>query len=122
MQDEKVRREIAKNDELYRNKLVVRGSVHQRKLAFEPGDVVVIAPDHDTNQKTRKRKLEQVCSNTGKVVGMCSNNRTVKVEVNGEIKTLAAKNLRKLRRATDSGGNSEGQIEEVDSESIYLFK
>src|SRR5205823_14759874 len=63
MQVEKVRREIAKNDELYRNKLVVRGSVHQRKLAFEPGDVVVIAPDHDTNQKTRKRKLEQVCSN-----------------------------------------------------------
>ena len=117
MQVEKVRREIAKNDELYRNKLVVRGSVHQRKLAFEPGDVVVIAPDHDTNQKTRKRKLEQVCSNTGKVVGMCSNNRTVRVEVNGEIKTLAAKNLRKLRRATDSGGNSEGQIEEVDSES-----
>src|SRR3989440_5477396 len=117
MQVEKVRREIAKNDELYRNKLVVRGSVHQRKLAFEPGDVVVIAPDHDTNQKTRKRKLEQVCSNTGKVVGMCSNNRTVRVEVNGEIKTLAAKKLRKLRRATDSGGNSEGQIEEVDSES-----
>ena len=61
--------------------------------------------------------MEQVCSNTGKVVGMCSNNRTVRVEVNGEIKTLAAKNLRKLRRATDSGGNSEGQIEEIDSES-----
>ena len=117
MQVEKVRREIAKNDELYRNKLVVRGSVHQRKLAFEPEDVVVIAPDHDTNQKTRKRKLEQVCSNTRKVVGMCSNNRTVRVEVNGKIKTLAAKNLRKLRQATDSGGNSEEQIEGVDSEN-----
>jgi len=35
---------------------------------------------------------------TGKVIGMCSNNRTVRVEVNGEIKTFPAKNLRKLGR------------------------
>jgi len=99
MQVEKIRMEIVQNDELYRNKMVVRGSVHRRKLAFEPGEEVAIAPDHDTNQKTRKRKLEQVCSISGKVIGMCSNNRTVRVEVNDEVKTFAAKNLRKLRRA-----------------------
>ena len=40
-----------------------------------------------------------MCSISGKVIGMCSNNRTVRVEVNDEVKTFAAKNLRKLRRA-----------------------
>jgi len=96
MQVEKVRKEIAQNDERYRDKLVVRGSVHRRKLAFEPGDKVAIACDHDMNQKTRKRKLEQIYSISGEVVSMCSNNRTVRVKVSGEIKTFAAKNLRKL--------------------------
>lgn len=97
IQVERIRREIAQNDEIYRNKLVNRASIHRRKPAFEQGDEVSIAPDHDTNQKTRKRKFEQICSMTGKVIGMCSNNRTVRVEVNGEIKTFPAKNLRKLR-------------------------
>ena len=77
--------------------MVNHASIHRRKPAFEQGDEVSIAPDHDTNQKMRKRKFEQICSMTGKVIGMCSNNRTVRVEVNGEIKTFPAKNLRKLR-------------------------
>jgi len=76
--------------------LVVRGSVHRRKLAFEPGDKVAIASDYDMNQKMRKHKLEQTYSMGGEVVSMCSNNRTVRVMVNGEIRTFAAKNLRKL--------------------------
>jgi hypothetical protein len=97
-QVKRIREKIAQNDEVYRNKLVTRASIHRRKPAFEPGDKVSIAPDHDTNQKTRKRKFEQTCSMTGKVIGMCSNNRTVRVEVNGEVKTFPAKNLRKLRQ------------------------
>ncbi len=97
-QVEKIRKEIVQNDEQYRKKLVIRGSVHRRKLVFEPGERVAIAGDHDTNQKTRKRKLEQICSMSGEVVGMCSNNRTVRVKINGEVKTFAAKNLRKLRQ------------------------
>ena len=76
--------------------MVIRKSVHQRKLAFEPGDKVAIASDHNTNQKTRKWKLVQTCSMSEEVVSMCSNNRTVRVRVNEEIKTFAAKNLRKL--------------------------
>ncbi|CAG8765097.1 8648_t:CDS:2, partial [Gigaspora rosea] len=48
--------------------LVIRGSVHRRKVTFELGDKVAVAPDFDNNQKTRKRKLEQTCSITGKVV------------------------------------------------------
>jgi len=57
MQVERVRREIGQNDKQYRNKMAIRASVHRRKLAFEPGNKVAIASDHDTNQKTRKRKL-----------------------------------------------------------------
>ena len=75
---------------------MVRGSVYRRKLAFKFGGGP-IAPDHDTNQKMRKRKLEQVCKISGKVIGMCSNNRTVKVEVNGKVEIFTAKNLRKFR-------------------------
>ena len=96
MQVERVRREITQNNEWYRDKLVIHGSVHRRKLAFELGDKVAIALDHDTNQKMRKWKLAQTCSISREIVSMCSNNRTVRVRVNGEIKTFAAKNLRKL--------------------------
>ncbi|CAG8646436.1 35367_t:CDS:1, partial [Racocetra persica] len=96
MQVKRVHDEVAKNDEAYRNKLVIRGSVHRRKVTFESGDKVVVAPDFDNNQKTQKHKLEQTCSITGKVVSVCSNNRTVRVDVDGEIKNFAAKNLKKL--------------------------
>ncbi|CAG8771055.1 22824_t:CDS:1, partial [Gigaspora rosea] len=56
----------------------------------------ILLPDFDNNQKTRKRKLDQTCCITGKVVSVCSNNRTVRVEVDGEVKNFAAKNLKKL--------------------------
>jgi hypothetical protein len=94
---EGLRQGIAQNDEQYRNKMVIRGSVHQKKLTFKPGDKVAIASDHDTNQKTRKRKLEQFCSGSGEVVGMCNDNRTVRIRINGEVKTFPAKNVRKLK-------------------------
>ncbi|KAF0433767.1 SCAN domain-containing protein 3-like [Gigaspora margarita] len=98
MQVKRVHEEVLRNNETYQNKLVIRGSVHRRKLMFELGDKVAIAYDHDNNQKTWKRKLEPICSDTGMFVSMCSNNRTVKVEVNGEIKNFAAKNLKKLSK------------------------
>ncbi|CAG8783488.1 15444_t:CDS:1 [Gigaspora rosea] len=96
MQVKRVHDEVSQNDEAYRNKLVIRGSVHRKKVTFEPGDKVAVAPDFDNNQKMRKRKLEQTCSITGKVVSVCNNNRTVRVDVNGEIKNFVAKNLKKL--------------------------
>ena len=77
--------------------MLVRGSVHQKKLVFKLEDKIAIAPDHDTNQKTRKWKFEHTCSMSGEVVSMCGNNRTVKVKINGETKTFAIKNLRKLQ-------------------------
>ncbi|CAG8628018.1 12304_t:CDS:2 [Racocetra fulgida] len=97
MQVKCVHDKVAQNDEAYRNKLIICGSVYRRKVTFEPGDKVVVVPDFDNNQKMRKRKLKQTCSITGKVVSVCSNNRTVRVDVNGEIKNFAAKNLKKLR-------------------------
>ncbi|CAG8761575.1 2698_t:CDS:1, partial [Racocetra fulgida] len=88
--------EVVQNDEAYQNKLVIYRSIHRRKVTIEPGNKVVVASDFDNNQKTQKRKLEQTCSITGKVVSVCSNNRTVRVDVDGEIKNFAAKNLKKL--------------------------
>ncbi|CAG8855621.1 24712_t:CDS:1, partial [Gigaspora margarita] len=58
MQVKRVHEMVAQNNETYRNKLVIRGSVHRRKVVFKPGDKVAIAPDFDNNQKTRKRKLD----------------------------------------------------------------
>ncbi|CAG8842993.1 29802_t:CDS:2, partial [Gigaspora margarita] len=80
MQVKCVHEKVVQNDETYQNKLVIRESVHRRKVVFEPGDKVVIAPDFDNKQKTRKRKLDQTCSITRKVISMCSNNRTAKVK------------------------------------------
>ncbi|CAG8844679.1 42158_t:CDS:2, partial [Gigaspora margarita] len=56
----------------------------QKESSVRPGDKVAIVSDFDNNQKTRKRKLDQTCSITEKVINMCSNNRTVRVEVDGE--------------------------------------
>ncbi|CAG8741029.1 21636_t:CDS:2 [Gigaspora margarita] len=67
------------------------GTIIPKKVIFEPGDKVVVAPNFDNNQKTRKCKLEQTCSITGKVVSMCNNNKTVRVDVNGKIKNFEAK-------------------------------
>jgi len=91
MQVERVRQEMAQNDERYRNKMNIRGSVHQKKLAFEPGDKVAITSDHDNNQKTRKWKLEQICSMSEKVVSICNNNIIIRVSINGKVKNFATK-------------------------------
>ncbi|CAG8484214.1 27806_t:CDS:2, partial [Racocetra persica] len=52
MQVKHVHDEVAQNDETYQNKLVIRGSVHRRKVTFELEDKVVVVPDFDNNQKT----------------------------------------------------------------------
>ncbi|CAG8825682.1 9923_t:CDS:2, partial [Gigaspora margarita] len=82
MQVKHVHDEVAQNDEAYRNKLVIRRSVHRKKVIFEPEDKVAVVPDFDNNQKMQKRKLEQTCSITRKVVSVCNNNRMVRVDVN----------------------------------------
>ncbi|CAG8798982.1 3597_t:CDS:2, partial [Racocetra fulgida] len=52
-----------------------------KKLAFESGDKVTIAYDHNNNQKIRKQKLEQTSNATEKVISIYNNNKTVRVEV-----------------------------------------
>ncbi|CAG8844199.1 569_t:CDS:1, partial [Gigaspora margarita] len=54
MQVKHVHEKVAQNNKTYQNKLVIRRSVHRRKVVFEPGDKVVIASNFDNNQKTRK--------------------------------------------------------------------
>ena len=77
------------NDTLdkYRLKLCRQGSVHRKKTVnntIEAGTPVIVAPDHDMNPKTRKRKLQLTFSQPGKFKRLTSNNRTAIVEVNGK--------------------------------------
>ncbi|KAF0443718.1 SCAN domain-containing protein 3-like [Gigaspora margarita] len=51
MQVKRVHDEVVQNDEAYQNKLVIRRSVHRKKVIFESGDKVAIAPVFDNNQK-----------------------------------------------------------------------
>ena len=44
----------------------------------------MVAPDHDMNPKTRKRKLQSTFSQPGKFKRLTSNNRTAIVEVDGK--------------------------------------
>ncbi|CAG8635718.1 12020_t:CDS:2 [Gigaspora rosea] len=74
----------------------VHEKVVQNDETIEIRNKVAIAPNFDNNQKMKKRKLDQTCSITRKVVSICSNNKTVRVEVEGEVKNFAAKNLKKL--------------------------
>ncbi|CAG8658338.1 9125_t:CDS:1, partial [Paraglomus brasilianum] len=77
------------NDTLdkYHSKLCRQGSVHRKKTVnntIEAGTPVIVAPDHDMNPKTRKRKLQLTFSQSGKFKRLTSNNRTAIVEVNGK--------------------------------------
>ncbi|CAG8813541.1 3946_t:CDS:1, partial [Gigaspora rosea] len=54
MQVKRVHDEVAQNDEAYRNKMVICESVYRKKVTFEPGDKVAVAPDFDNNQKNTK--------------------------------------------------------------------
>ena len=54
-------------------------SVHRKNCAsntIEAGTSVYIAPDHDNNQRTRKRKLQPTFSETGTFKRLTSNNKT----------------------------------------------
>ncbi|CAG8843693.1 11428_t:CDS:1, partial [Gigaspora margarita] len=55
MQVKYVHEKVAQNNETYRNKLVIRGSVHRRKVVFEPGDKVAM---HPTLIITKRRESE----------------------------------------------------------------
>ena len=71
----------------YRSKLCRQGSVHRKKTVnntIEAGTPIMVAPDHDMNPKTRKRKLQSTFSQPGKFKRLTSNNRTAIVEVNGK--------------------------------------
>jgi transposase InsO family protein len=87
------------NDSLdkYRSKLCRQGSVHRKKTVnntIEAGTSVVIAPDHDMNPKSRKRKLEPTFSQQGKFKRLTSNNRTAIVEVDGKDVATSIKRLK----------------------------
>jgi len=71
----------------YRSKICQQGSVHRKKRpnnTIETGTPVFIAPDHDNNQRTRKRKLQPTYSETGTFKRLTSNNRTAVVEVDNK--------------------------------------
>jgi hypothetical protein len=84
------------NDSLdkYRSKLCRQGSVHRKKTVNNTIEAVVIAPDHDMNPKSRKRKLEPTFSQQGKFKRLTSNNHTAIVEVDGKDVATSIKRLK----------------------------
>ena len=73
--------------EKYRSKVCQKGSVHRKKRAnntIEAGTPVFIAPDHDNNTRTRKRKLQPTYSETGTFKRLKSNNKTAVIEVDNK--------------------------------------
>jgi DNA-binding protein Fis len=87
------------NDSLdkYRSKLCGQGSVYRKKTVnntIEAGISVVIAPDHDMNPKSRKRKVEPTFSQQGKFKRLTSNNHTTIVEVDGKDVATSIKRLK----------------------------
>ncbi|CAG8578376.1 7972_t:CDS:2 [Paraglomus brasilianum] len=91
----------------YRSKLCKQGSVYRKKTAnntIEAGTSVVIAPDHDMNPKTRKRKLQPTFSQEGKFKRLAANNHTAIVEVDGKDITTS---IKRIKVVTGKGHSSE---------------
>ena len=70
------------NLEKTRKYMLKHASVHRRTTLFEPGQTVALAPDTDMNPATRKRKLQPNYKDTGTVVNMTNNNKTIVVKDN----------------------------------------
>ncbi|CAG8834044.1 12626_t:CDS:2, partial [Gigaspora margarita] len=76
-----------KSFEKYRARIYRQGSVYRKKIAnntIEARATIAIAPDHDMNQQTRKRKLQPIFFQQGVFKSLTFNNQTVVVEMNGE--------------------------------------
>ena len=59
----------------------------EKKMAnntIEAGATIAIAPDHNMNSQTRKKKLQPTFSQRGVFKSLTSNNRTAVVEMNSE--------------------------------------
>ncbi|CAG8673597.1 5679_t:CDS:2, partial [Acaulospora morrowiae] len=82
----KIHQSINASLEKYREKLG-HNNVHKKKTTNNTIEIeteVAIAPDHDMNQQTRKRKLQLTFSERGVFKSLKSNNYTAIVEVNGK--------------------------------------
>ena len=65
--------------ERHLSKVMQIHSVHRKKRASN-----TIAPDHDNNQRTRKRKLQPTFSETGTFKRLTANNRTAVVVIDNK--------------------------------------
>ena len=73
--------------ERHLSKVMQIHSVHRKKRAsntIEAGTSIYIAPDHDNNQRTRKRKLQATFSETGTFKRLTANNRTAVVVIDNK--------------------------------------
>ncbi|CAG8682534.1 8360_t:CDS:2, partial [Ambispora gerdemannii] len=61
--------------------MIKYSSVHHRTNILEPGQSVAIAPDTDMNPSTKKRNLEVTFKDTGTIIGITNNNKTIIIEM-----------------------------------------
>ncbi|CAG8496915.1 6177_t:CDS:2 [Acaulospora morrowiae] len=96
----KIHQSINASLEKYRENLG-RNNVHRKKTAnniIETGTEVAIAPDHNMNQQTRKRKLQLTFSEQGIFKSLKSNNYTAIVEVNSKDIQIPVKWVRAIKK------------------------
>jgi hypothetical protein len=87
----------------YRSRLCQQGSVHRKKTpnnTIENGTTVVVAPDHDMNPQTRKRKLQPIFSQKGTFKRLTSNNHTAIVDIGGKDVPVPIKRVKVLKNSS----------------------
>ncbi|CAG8507395.1 5687_t:CDS:1 [Ambispora gerdemannii] len=79
--------------------MIKHSNVHRHTNILEPGQSVTIAPDTDMNPSTRKRKLEVTFKDTGTIIGITNNNKTVIIETpEKNTKRCPSKRVRRLKK------------------------
>ncbi|CAG8655851.1 1019_t:CDS:2 [Ambispora leptoticha] len=76
---------------------VIEQHVLQVSKIHEARTMVNIAPDHDTNPQTRKRKLQPTFSQQGTFIRLTSNNHTAIVEIDGKETPVPIKRIKVVK-------------------------
>ncbi|CAG8755576.1 31961_t:CDS:1, partial [Racocetra persica] len=94
--------EVNKQLNKSRKQMQKRSSVHRRNNPYEPGQLVTIAPDTDMNPTIRKRKIQTNFKDTGTVVSMMNNNKTIVIETpNGSTVHCPVKRIRRIKKNSE---------------------
>ncbi|CAG8800043.1 35849_t:CDS:1, partial [Racocetra persica] len=94
-----IHNEVNNQLEKSRKYMLKHSSVHCHKNLYKPGQSVAIASDTDMNPTTRKYKLQTTFKETGTVVSMMNNNKTIVVETSeGNTVRCSVKRVQQIKK------------------------